>query len=331
MDDPDGVALLAEEHWRRYLADRNASDLDMAIRLYDSLLWARADLVPQQVRNALIAAAEPDSDDLDDRAGYAAEVVAVVQAVDDPALLDQAITLLREVVTDTPVDHPRSGAHLSDLGLVLQLRHRRTSRLDDLDEALRMARRAVEVTPSADPDWPAMASNLAAGLIRRFKIAGDTADLDDAIAILRPAERAPGESGEWGLALQTLSDGLPRRPVGGTRRPRVTRRRRSCCRSWRPARRDGPAGKRSWRASTVAADGAACAILANQPGRAVTVTEQGRNVLWSQLLETRGDVAALRDAAPHLADRLAGIGSALEALDDRVTDVQQSDSADVPP
>jgi tetratricopeptide (TPR) repeat protein len=208
VDDPEGVAALAEEHWRRYLADRTAGDLDMAIRLYDSLLGVRADLVPEQVRNALIAAAEPDSDDLDDQAGYAAEIVAVVQAVDDPALLDQAITLLRAVVIDTPVDHPRLGAHLSDLGLVLQLRHRRTNRLDDLDEALRTARRAVELTSSADPAWPTMASNLAAGLLRRFKVAGAVADLDEAVAVLRPAQRAPAEGGEWGLALQTLSDAL---------------------------------------------------------------------------------------------------------------------------
>jgi hypothetical protein len=54
----------------------------------------------------------------------------------------------------------------------------------------------------------------------------------------------------------------------------------------------------------LAADAAGCAIAAGQPDRAVELLEQGRGVLWSQILETRTDLTQLRQVAPELATRL---------------------------
>src|SRR5262249_16117715 len=57
---------------------------------------------------------------------------------------------------------------------------------------------------------------------------------------------------------------------------------------------------------------AACAIAANQLDRAVELLEQGRGVLWSQLLETHTDLDALRQADPELAARLDTVRAALD-------------------
>ena len=60
--------------------------------------------------------------------------------------------------------------------------------------------------------------------------------------------------------------------------------------------------------SGVVADAAAVA----SPARAVELLEQGRSVLWSQLVERRTDLTVLRQARPDLADRLAAARDGLD-------------------
>jgi hypothetical protein len=54
----------------------------------------------------------------------------------------------------------------------------------------------------------------------------------------------------------------------------------------------------------VAAQAAASAVAAGDPGRGIELLEQGRSVLWGQLLETRSDLTVLHEAHPELAARL---------------------------
>jgi tetratricopeptide (TPR) repeat protein len=207
VTDITSVAVQAEVHWRRYVSSRAQADLDTAIRLYDLVLPERAELVPKQVRDALIAAYEPDSDGVTERASYAADLIAVARRITEPALVDKAIDVLRSVTADASPDDPRLHAYFSDLGLILQVRYRRAHTPQDLDEAIRCSRRAVQVSPATDPDLPAMRSNLAAGLIVRFLRGGDPADLHEAITVARAATSALGRD-DPGLALRTLSDAL---------------------------------------------------------------------------------------------------------------------------
>jgi hypothetical protein len=62
----------------------------------------------------------------------------------------------------------------------------------------------------------------------------------------------------------------------------------------------------------VASRAAATALDADQPETAVELLEQGRGVLWSQLLDSRTDVAALAEAAPELAQRLQAVRAGLD-------------------
>ncbi len=57
-------------------------------------------------------------------------------------------------------------------------------------------------------------------------------------------------------------------------------------------------------AGSVAGDAAASTLAAGTPGLAVELLDQGRGVLWAQLLDTRTDLGRLDRAHPGLAQRL---------------------------
>ena len=65
-----------------------------------------------------------------------------------------------------------------------------------------------------------------------------------------------------------------------------------------------------WGSMTI--DAAAWAITGGHPQRAVELLEQGRSILWSQLLQTRDDVDDLRAADPDMAQRLDSIRASLD-------------------
>ncbi|HEV2635873.1 MAG TPA: hypothetical protein VGX23_12040 [Actinocrinis sp.] len=65
-------------------------------------------------------------------------------------------------------------------------------------------------------------------------------------------------------------------------------------------------------------DAAACAVQAGSAARAVEFVDQGRAVLWAQLLEARTDVSALRDVRSDLAlrpERVRGLLDRPETAD----------------
>jgi CHAT domain len=62
----------------------------------------------------------------------------------------------------------------------------------------------------------------------------------------------------------------------------------------------------------LAADAAACALLAHQADQAVSLLELGRGVLLTQRLDARTDLAGLRAASAELADRFAELRDALD-------------------
>ncbi|MFJ3516045.1 MULTISPECIES: hypothetical protein [unclassified Streptomyces] len=53
----------------------------------------------------------------------------------------------------------------------------------------------------------------------------------------------------------------------------------------------------------------ATALAHGSPETAIGFAEQGRAVLWSQLLDGRTELAALREHDPQLVDRLGRIGA----------------------
>ena len=57
---------------------------------------------------------------------------------------------------------------------------------------------------------------------------------------------------------------------------------------------------------------AACAISDRDARRATQLLEHGRAVMWTQLLQARGELSALQDISPGMAIRLTQIRSLLD-------------------
>ncbi|MEV6476046.1 CHAT domain-containing protein [Streptomyces sp. NPDC051657] len=78
----------------------------------------------------------------------------------------------------------------------------------------------------------------------------------------------------------------------------------------------------------VAADAAACALVAGDEVSAVTLLESGRCVLAAQALDSRGDLSDLRERAPELAERFRALTAEFETdtTSDRVALADELDA-----
>ncbi|MGP8302323.1 CHAT domain-containing protein [Streptomyces inhibens] len=81
----------------------------------------------------------------------------------------------------------------------------------------------------------------------------------------------------------------------------------------------------------LASDAAALALRAGDPGRALTLLEQGRGVLLAQGLENRDDVSRLRDLAPALAAEFERIRDELSAAPARPPVLRTEAGVPAPP
>ena len=149
------------------------------------------------------------NDDTHETAQRAAVILQRALAVNDSPGLDHAIDLLHHSIQVVPENHPDRPMYLSNLGIGLRSRFRRTGALADLDEAIKAGRDAVDTTPADHPERPMYLSNLSGGLQIRFGRIGDPADLEEAITVAERAVAAtPEDHARRAGRLSNLSGGL---------------------------------------------------------------------------------------------------------------------------
>jgi tetratricopeptide (TPR) repeat protein len=130
----------------------------------------------------------------------------------DQDALDEAISLIRNVVRASVGDHSRHSASLVLLSFALQVRFQLSGQSADLDEAVEAEREAVAMTPASSPDRAIYVFGLSSALQTRFDRSGQSADEDEAIGALREAIAAtPGAGPNRAMYLFSLSDMLRRR------------------------------------------------------------------------------------------------------------------------
>jgi tetratricopeptide (TPR) repeat protein len=231
-----------------------------------------------------------------------------VRQFGEDADLDAAVTAAQAAIEAAPADHPGRAQMLSNLGGGLLLRFERTGKPADLDAALTTDQAAAAASPADHPDRARVLLNLGVALWSRSRRVGDPADAEAAILALQeavalriaPAAIRLGAARAWGLVAASLGQwpvAVQGYAAAVNLLPLV---------AWRGVSR--PSRERllqDW--AGLAADAAGCAIAAGQPDRAVELLEQGRGVLWSQLLETRTELTQLRQVAPELATRLEDV------------------------
>jgi CHAT domain len=235
-------------------------------------------------------------------------------ATGDAGHLDRALSDLSEAVwgrARSAADVRTSRRHwpefANNFGLALLDAHKRSGDRTELDRAATWLRKALAETSSTSP----LRCTVLVSLIAAVQAGADTAedDLADLREELSQAQFAGVEdrlaaavSWGYGAAAENPAAGLPGLQAAVSLLPRAA----WWGQTWE-TREEVLAGY-----TGLASDAAACAVAAGQPARALELLEGGRAVMWTQVLRTRTDRAALRSVAPLLAKRMDRVAAALE-------------------
>ncbi|KAI9573121.1 TPR-like protein [Boletus coccyginus] len=123
----------------------------------------------------------------EERWSLSAQLVHRFQQFGHLADLQQAITLLEELVRSTSTSDDRYSEALGGLGLALSYRFDHVEELSDLEEALSRQRNAVDLTPQGHPLKPRLLQSLGSSFMTRFERLGELSDLENAISNQRDA------------------------------------------------------------------------------------------------------------------------------------------------
>ncbi|KAF8135605.1 TPR-like protein [Boletus edulis] len=226
--------------------------------------------------------------------------------------LEDAISTLREAVDLTPDGHPDKPSCLNNLGISLITRFDRLGELSNLEDAISTLREVVDLTPHGHPHKPGILNNLGNSFKARFQHLGEPSDLENAIS------------------LYSHSASVPIGPISV--RFRASRNWISCARHMRH-----PSLLRAYsiainlfpqlawiglslthryaalkRGADVVREAAAAALDSGFPELAVEWLEQGRSIVWGELLQLRNSYEELSSAHPDHARKLRELSAALD-------------------
>ncbi|KAF7334983.1 hypothetical protein MVEN_02248400 [Mycena venus] len=231
--------------------------------------------------------------------------------------LDEAISRQKDAVKLIPDGHPNQFRLLNNLGHCLQIRFEELGDLNDLTEFISKHKYAVHLTPDGHFDRPETRNNLGNALFLRFKQSNNPDDIWETIqqytsaacSTTGPAYKRFHAASKWAQhaqtiqhhslldAYQTAIDLLPELAWLGLS---ITDRHYLIM-----------------KAAPVVRDAAVAAISSAQLAKAVEWLEQGRSIIWGQLLNLRSPVEILRLKSPKLADDLIHLSAQLEGATTR--------------
>jgi tetratricopeptide (TPR) repeat protein len=230
----------------------------------------------------------------------------------DLADRDRAISAHERAVNLTPDGHADKSHRLNNLGNSFLRRFECSGDLVDSDRAISAHTRAVDLTPDGHADKPARLTNLGNSFARRFEHSGDLADSDRAISSFRNAGNcltgAASTRLEASLSWARLASRVdPSSALQGYIKaldlvPQAAWLGRSLTTRYRELSSIG----------AIASEAAAAASTAGQYETALEWLEQGRSIVWNQLLSLRTPVDLLRQVDRTLADDFERVSVALE-------------------
>ncbi|KAJ7217603.1 TPR-like protein [Mycena rebaudengoi] len=232
-------------------------------------------------------------------------------------LNQSSILRLEAAVTLTPDSHLDKPSILNNLGNSLLRRFERLDGLDDLNLSLLRFEAAVGLTPDGHPNKPSRLTNLGSSLYRCFQRLHDPQDSQK--MLLHYTSAACSETGpasirfhaatQWAkhahihepsLILCAYTTAIELLPELAWLELSITDRHHHLS-----------------QAGQVVRDAASAAIIVHDYKKAVDWLDQGRSVIWGQLLNLRTPVDELRKSHPSLADRLVSLSTALETAGTR--------------
>ncbi|KIM78151.1 hypothetical protein PILCRDRAFT_597497 [Piloderma croceum F 1598] len=232
--------------------------------------------------------------------------------------IEKAFSVSEKAAELAPEQHPSTPGIRNNFGNVLFARFERQGDIDDLNKAISILQATADTMPDSHPLRSSSLSNLAFVLMQRFLNSHDLSDLLSSLLALRESSLAktspPSARFEAALLLSKIAHFYHTLPIHGF-----------------PSLNDAYATaldllqRLAWlglsinsryqellRANTVACDAAAGALMMDDPERALEWLEQGRSVVWGQMLQLRTPIDGLRNNHPDLADNLVRISIELE-------------------
>ncbi|MGI5292907.1 CHAT domain-containing protein [Nonomuraea polychroma] len=231
----------------------------------------------------------------------------------DPEELVAAIAAFRAAVNSVPTRHPQGSMMKHALGHGLFLLFERTGRSRDLRAAVRALEASVAATPLDDSTLGDRAAHLGVAFDERYRRWGRRRDRNRAMECFRLSAEAVSATplsrlvNMRQLAGYTLRHGSP---VEALNHYRVCVQELLPLIAWRGLDRISQEQQLK-RVTGLASEAAAAALVCGSPSVAVQLLEQGRSVLWAQLLETRSDRSDLHGRYPQLAAELDTVTAVL--------------------
>ncbi|KAF8139602.1 TPR-like protein [Boletus edulis] len=226
--------------------------------------------------------------------------------------LENAIQVLKDAVDLTPQGHPEKPNRLNNLATSFVTRFSRLGELSDLENAIRILKDVVDLTPQGHPDKPSRLNNLATSFEARFERLGELRDLHHAISLYSHAASAPigltsarfRASQNWISCARRASHRslLHAYSATITLLPQLAWTGLSFRRRFSELRRG----------ADVVREAAAAALDFGFPETAVEWLEQGRSIVWGELLQLRSTHEELSSTYPNHAHRLRELSAALE-------------------
>ncbi|KAF8436571.1 CHAT domain-containing protein [Boletus edulis BED1] len=226
--------------------------------------------------------------------------------------LEDAISTLRDAVHLTPHGHPHKPNRLNNLGLSLKARFERLGELSDLEDGISTLRDAVVLMPHGHTYKPSMLSNLGLSFITRFEHLGELSDLEDAVSLYSHSASLPigsisvrfRASRIWILCARRIRHPslLRAYSIAINLLPQVAWIGLSLTHRYAELKRG----------ADVVREAAAAALDSGFPELAVEWLEQGRSIVWGELLQLRGSYEQLSSTHPDHARRLRDLSAALD-------------------
>ncbi|KAJ7865997.1 CHAT domain-containing protein [Mycena olivaceomarginata] len=227
------------------------------------------------------------------------------ERLDDLSDINKSVLMFEDAIKLTPDGHPDKPSRLNNLGHSLLSRFERLGDLSDINKSVLMFEDAIKLTPDGHPDKPGWLNNLGNSLLGRFKQLHDPEDSQQLILTKQWAKHAHIHQPSSMLhSYTTAIELLPELAWLGLS---ITDRHHSLS-----------------EAGQVVRDAASAAIAVHDYQKAVEWLDQGRSIIWGQLLNLRTPVDELRKSHPDLADELVSFSTLLETAGTRSNPVDNA-------
>ncbi|KAG8787237.1 hypothetical protein FRC12_015793 [Ceratobasidium sp. 428] len=341
-DQPLNFVSLASSYHSRYEHLGELSDLDLAVDFSERALSAASEDYPYKYRILSCLGNEHRSrferlghgSDLDKAVGYFGQAVSLLPEghPDIPATLnnlgasyqsrfrhsgaledlDLAIKHKTHAVSLIPQGHPDKPTQFNNLGVSYRSRFERFGELDDINMAIDCERQATSLLPKGHPDEPMWLMNLSISYYNRFEVSDNANDLRDSIdCSMRAARSSAGSSFlrfqaacTWALLSADYSSSSQLDAYGQaiSLLPQVV---------WLGKPTEGQY-KSVASIDSIALESALAAVGMKKYDLALEWLEEGRSIVWNQMLKLRTPLDHLSTIDKSLAEELRLVSLELE-------------------